>query len=256
MESVLQNPDPKTEELIQSIKRLERAKELLSDALDEHKAQCEGVMEELEKLNVDRQQVAELYGKKQETLRVLQLQCDETVSYDQRQQQLSGTSKDRIENLTTQKQEEKLKQRKQRLEFEKQLDDLMQKHKSLWEFHNEKRLILETIHMEERRASLLIEENEEKYKLAEVLQAAEALRSEDAARSAEDTFLRSEEAGTALRLFQEENVWSKAKMAAASERYAPVLQDYSRWRNELEAAGVNPENCPKKTLCNAPGRRE
>ncbi|CAH2285957.1 synaptonemal complex central element 1 isoform X1 [Pelobates cultripes] len=231
--------EPKTEDLVNRITKVEQAKHLLSKELQGHKMQYDAMTKELDELNGENKHLQELLDKKQETLSILQLSSDKKMSDNQRQQQLSETHNERIESLTSKIQEEKLKRRKQRMELENQLEELIRKHKSLCELHNDKRLVLEISQMEESKKQLLIEESEEKNKLAEVVHAAEQLRKDGAAPTAEDIFLRSAEAMSAQCLLQEENASAQAKLEAMSERHTHSQEKYKMLMNELEAARID-----------------
>ncbi|XP_053551399.1 synaptonemal complex central element protein 1-like [Bombina bombina] len=108
---------------------------MISEELREYNLQNEAAQRDLDKLDAEELHLDELLNKKQDTLQMLQLQCDKNGAENQRQQQLSEECKQRIEDLVSKIQEEKLKHRKQRMEFEKALEELMEKHKGLWEFH-------------------------------------------------------------------------------------------------------------------------
>ncbi|XP_069502644.1 synaptonemal complex central element protein 1-like [Ambystoma mexicanum] len=151
------NLEPRIEDLVYRIDKLQKAKRLINEDLRQYNSHSEKLKDELDILNADKSQLDETLNRKQETCRILQLQCEEREAETQRQQQLSEESKHRIEDLTSKIQEEKLKQRKQRMEFEKQLEELMEKHRSLWEFHTEKRLTSEIGTMENRKQCLLAE---------------------------------------------------------------------------------------------------
>ncbi|XP_042697635.2 synaptonemal complex central element protein 1 isoform X3 [Chrysemys picta bellii] len=128
--------EPRMDDLVGRISRLQRAKQALSRELQDGKARSEELQAELEELNEEKSNLEEICSQKQEVLRTLQLRCQETEAEAQRQQTLSQERKQSIEELMAKIQEEKLKQRKQRLEFEQQLDELMEKHKSLQECHH------------------------------------------------------------------------------------------------------------------------
>ncbi|XP_077696785.1 synaptonemal complex central element protein 1-like isoform X5 [Eretmochelys imbricata] len=98
-----------------------------------------------------------------------------------------------------------------RLEFEQQLDELMEKHKTLQECH-------------------LIQDN-----LAQVEKQLDSLPQAEAAPSQERMFLKSQEASSALQLFQQENKRATEYLEAASCRHSELQQKFKRLTAELEA---------------------
>ncbi|KAG6922050.1 synaptonemal complex central element protein 1-like, partial [Chelydra serpentina] len=161
--------------------------------------------------------------------------CHETEAEAQRQQTLSRERKQSIEELTAQIQEEKLKQRKQRLEFEQQLDELMEKHKTLQECHSTEKLAAEIRSMTESKERLLSEDELIQDNLAQVEKQLDALPRAEAAPSQERMFLKSQEASTALQLFQQENKRATEYLEAASCRHSELQQKLKSLTAELEA---------------------
>ncbi|XP_039366391.1 synaptonemal complex central element protein 1-like isoform X3 [Mauremys reevesii] len=106
--------EPRMDDLVGRISRLQRAKQNLSQELHDGQVRSEELQAELEELNEEKSNLEEICSQKQELLRTLQLRCQETEAEAQRQQTLSQERKQSIEELTTKIQEEKLKQRKQR----------------------------------------------------------------------------------------------------------------------------------------------
>uniref|UniRef100_A0ABM5FPT6 Synaptonemal complex central element protein 1 isoform X3 n=1 Tax=Pogona vitticeps TaxID=103695 RepID=A0ABM5FPT6_9SAUR len=147
------NLEPRIEELVKRINKLQQAKKLLSKELSEANEHSETLQKELEKLNAEKLTLEETWNEKKETLRVMQLHCEEAEAKMQRQQQLNQECKQRIEAITAQIQEEKLKQSEQRMEFEQLLDELMEKHKSLWELYAREKQVAEMKDSKERLLS-------------------------------------------------------------------------------------------------------
>ncbi|KAF5918593.1 hypothetical protein HPG69_005028 [Diceros bicornis minor] len=97
--------EPQIEDLINRINELQQAKKKSSEELGEAQALWEALHRELDSLNGEKVHLEEVLSKKQEALRILQLHC----------QSKEGEA--------------------QRLHVEEQLEDLMDQHKDLWEFH-------------------------------------------------------------------------------------------------------------------------
>nr|XP_033779182.1 synaptonemal complex central element protein 1-like isoform X2 [Geotrypetes seraphini] len=214
--------EPKIEDLIAKIKKLQEAKRLMNEELCNLQSHSEALQEELDKLNTEKTYLEEALHQKQEALGLLQLRCDEKEAETQRKQQIYQDCKQKLEDLMSMAQEEKLKQRKQRMEFEKQLEELVEKHKSLWEFHTTKRLVAEISNMESRKELLLEEERETQEKLDNVLSQLDTLSSHSGQFSEEGVFLRSKEAADALQLFEEENRIAKSFLEVASIRHSDI----------------------------------
>nr|XP_032626046.1 synaptonemal complex central element protein 1-like isoform X3 [Chelonoidis abingdonii] len=235
--------EPRMDDLVGRISRLQRAKQNLSQELHDGKLRSEELQAELEELNKEKSNLEEICSQKQEVLRTLQLRCQETEAEAQRQQTLSQERKQSIEELTAKIQEEKLKQRKQspsppvvsRLEFEQQLDELMEKHKSLQECHSMKKLAAEICSMAESKERLLSEDKLIQDNLAQVEKQLDSLPQGEAAPRQERMFLKSQEASTALQLFQQENKRATEYLEAASRRHSELQQKFKKLTAELEA---------------------
>ncbi|XP_044844045.1 synaptonemal complex central element protein 1-like isoform X3 [Mauremys mutica] len=253
--------EPRMDDLVGRISRLQRAKQNLSQELHDGQVRSEELQAELEERTKDlirfgpRHLLSSLAAgsfaaratslprcmlggdppPSAELLRTLQLRCQETEAEAQRQQTLSQERKQSIEELTAKIQEEKLKQRKQRLEFEQQLDELMEKHKSLQEGHSMEKLAAEIGSMAESKERLLSEDKLIQDNLAQVEKQLGSLPQAEAAPSQERMFLKSQEASTALQLFQQENKRATEYLEAASRRHSELQQKFKRLRAELEA---------------------
>nr|XP_020653278.1 synaptonemal complex central element protein 1-like isoform X3 [Pogona vitticeps] len=218
------NLEPRIEELVKRINKLQQAKKLLSKELSEANEHSETLQKELEKLNAEKLTLEETWNEKKETLRVMQLHCEEAEAKMQRQQQLNQECKQRIEAITAQIQEEKLKQSEQRMEFEQLLDELMEKHKSLWELYAREKQVAE---MKDSKERLLSEEKLLQGKLASVQDELDLLS--QSTFSEEKKFLKSQEAAAALELFQEENKKAKEYLETSSQCNSDLQQRCNRF---------------------------
>ncbi|XP_053159115.1 synaptonemal complex central element protein 1-like isoform X8 [Hemicordylus capensis] len=165
----------------------------------------------------------------QEARKIMQLHCEETEAEMYRKQKLSMELKQRIEELTAEIQEEKLKQRQQRLQFETLLDELTEKHKSLGELHAREKSV---IGMRESKECWLSEEKLIQGKLADVQDKFDLLS--QSAFSEERKFLKSQEAASALELFKEENQKAKEYLETVSKYNSDLHQKCGRLKTELE----------------------
>nr|DBA21185.1 TPA: hypothetical protein GDO54_017875 [Pyxicephalus adspersus] len=189
------------------------AQELTQAEIHKLQKKREAVEKELQELCVERKILKKDLEKKQELVQVLKLRRDSYLEKEQRQREQSEEYKKRTTNLSTQILEEKLKQRKQRMEFQDQLEDLMTKHKNLAEFYNPKRLEEEILHMEEQKKELKQEEKEKLLKLKELEETEIRLR-EQGILTPEKFFLHSEEAACTV---------LKAELQAAEEKLMKFL---------------------------------
>ncbi|XP_018088878.1 synaptonemal complex central element protein 1 isoform X2 [Xenopus laevis] len=230
--------EPKLEVLVTEINRVQQARRVLCRELDEYREQSDKAKRELDQLKTERLQLEQALNKNQETLQRLQLQCDRKGTEKQREKELSDTCQQRIEYLTSKIQEEKLKQRKQRMEYEKQVEELMAKHKNLWELYDEKRLCAEMPLMEERKVKLIEQEREIQGQMAQLQEEIEKLRKQGVNVTAEAAFLRSAQAKTAV-LFEEEYSHSKQILDKTTERHRSVCEMYTRFCKEWDAARKN-----------------
>ncbi|XP_007937383.1 synaptonemal complex central element protein 1-like [Orycteropus afer afer] len=131
--------EPQIEDLINRIHELQQAKKQASEELGEARTLWEALHRELDSLNGEKVHLEEVLSKKQETLRILQLYCQEKESEVHRYEVLP------------------------------QLEELMGPHKDLWEFHMlEQRLVREIRTLESSKVQLLTEEMLVQAKLEEV----------------------------------------------------------------------------------------
>ncbi|XP_018088879.1 synaptonemal complex central element protein 1 isoform X3 [Xenopus laevis] len=201
--------EPKLEVLVTEINRVQQARRVLCRELDEYREQSDKAKRELDQLKTERLQLEQALNKNQETLQRLQLQCDR-----------KGTEK-------------------QRMEYEKQVEELMAKHKNLWELYDEKRLCAEMPLMEERKVKLIEQEREIQGQMAQLQEEIEKLRKQGVNVTAEAAFLRSAQAKTAVRLFEEEYSHSKQILDKTTERHRSVCEMYTRFCKEWDAARKN-----------------
>ncbi|XP_074134231.1 synaptonemal complex central element protein 1-like [Sminthopsis crassicaudata] len=115
------------------------------------------------------------------------------------------------------------------MEFEQQLEDLMQKHKDLMEFHTPQRLLKEINDLMITKEQLLEEEKIAQEKLdalGKQVANLPSFKTKEAmmAENTESAFLRSKEAAAAVRLFEDENKKAVEFLEAASQNYQLLLQ--------------------------------
>ncbi|KAK9407486.1 synaptonemal complex central element protein 1-like [Crotalus adamanteus] len=169
----------------------------------------------------------------QEIKKVMQMHSKETEAEMQREQKLNLDCKQQIEGITAKIKMEKLKQREQRMAFEQLLDELMEKHKNLWELYAREKPVAD---MKESKEQLLREEKLIQEKLAHVQDELDLLS--QVAFSEERKFLKSQAAASALELFQEENKKAKDYLEAASKYNSDLQEKCNKLRIELEVFGM------------------
>uniref|UniRef100_A0A8C0X6E9 Synaptonemal complex central element protein 1 n=1 Tax=Castor canadensis TaxID=51338 RepID=A0A8C0X6E9_CASCN len=180
------------------------------------------------------------------TLRILRLHCQEKESEAQRKHTLLQECKERISVLNSQIEEEKSKQRQLRLDFEEQLETLMDQHKDLWEFHRPEQLAREICALDSSKEKLLKEEKLVEVKLEDVKhQLCSLFGPEGPSNLTEGLFLRSQEAAAAVEMFKEENRKAEELLEAAAQhhqelqqRCQQLQQKRQRLKEELEKHGV------------------
>ncbi|XP_062070627.1 synaptonemal complex central element protein 1-like [Lepus europaeus] len=238
--------EPRVEVLINRINEVQQAKKKASEELGEAWTVWEALQKELDALHGERARVQEILNKKQETLRILRLHCQEKESEAQRKHTLLQEYKERIFVLTSRIEEEKNKQRQLRLNFEEQLEELMGQHKELWEFHRPERLARELCTLDSSKEQLLEEEKLVGVKLQDVKRRLCSLcGAQGPAAVPEGLFLRSQEAATAVQLFQEENSKAEELLEASAQhqqqlqlKCQQLQQRRQRLKEELERRGV------------------
>uniref|UniRef100_A0A8C2R3F7 Synaptonemal complex central element protein 1 n=1 Tax=Capra hircus TaxID=9925 RepID=A0A8C2R3F7_CAPHI len=238
--------EPRVEVLINRINEVQQAKKKASEELGDARAVWETLQKELDSLSGEKVRLKEILSKKQETLRVLRLHCQDKESEAQRKQTMLQECKERISALDSQIEQEKNKQRQLRLDFEEKLEDLMGQYKDLWEFHKPERLALEIGTLDSSKEQLLKEEKLVEAKLEDVRH---RLRSQFGAEghtiSDEGLFLRSPEAAAVVHLFEEENRKAQELLEAAAQRQEQLQQKCQqlqqkrqRLKEELEKLGI------------------
>nr|XP_055100563.1 synaptonemal complex central element protein 1 isoform X2 [Symphalangus syndactylus] len=255
--------EPRVEVLINRINEVQQAKKKVSKDLGEARTICEALQKELDSLRGEKVQLKEILSKKQETLRILRLHCQEKESEAQRKHTMLQECKERISALNLQIEEEKNKQRQLRLAFEEQLEDLMGQHKDLWDFHawgkakrsgqasflppqRPERLAREICALDSSKEQLLKEEKLVKATLEDVKhQLCSLCGAEGPSTLDEGLFLHSQEAAATVQLFQEEHRKAEELLAAAAQRHQQLQQKCQqqqqkrqRLKEELEKHGM------------------
>ncbi|XP_063636465.1 synaptonemal complex central element protein 1 isoform X5 [Pan troglodytes] len=201
---------------------------------------------EVQQVHGEKVHLKEILSKKQETLRILRLHCQEKESEAHRKHTMLQECKERISALNLQIEEEKNKQRQLRLAFEEQLEDLMGQHKDLWDFHRPERLAREICALDSSKEQLLKEEKLVKATLEDMKhQLCSLCGAEGPSTLDEGLFLRSQEAAATVQLFQEEHRKAEELLAAAAQRHQQLQQKCQqqqqkrqRLKEELEKHGM------------------
>ncbi|KAM6959186.1 synaptonemal complex central element protein 1 [Aplochiton taeniatus] len=97
-------------------------------------------LKNLQQMQADAYQLEGIHKEKEELYKVLQFQCEEAEQESSRQLQLNKRSEEQVEQYKCQIEETKLKQRKQRMKFENQLQQLIDQHKNLHSVFTQERL--------------------------------------------------------------------------------------------------------------------
>ncbi|XP_025048361.1 synaptonemal complex central element protein 1 isoform X3 [Alligator sinensis] len=249
--------EPRIEDLVSRINKLQQGELGCLTELGEARERSEDLWMELEELTKEQTNLEDIHWQKEEALRVVQVQCQEAESESHRdwkwgslrvkhschawcqdiQHGLLQEVQQRIQDLTMGIQEETLKQRKQRLEFEQQLDELMEKHKTLQEGHTMDKLAVEIQNMSDSWERLLREDELIQAKLMQLKQKLDVLAQAGAGRREERRFLKSPEASAALQLLQQENQGAHSQLEVATQRHCQGLQRCNRLKVELEGQG-------------------
>ncbi|XP_044287197.1 synaptonemal complex central element protein 1-like [Varanus komodoensis] len=229
----VQNLEPKIEDLVKRINKLQQAKKIISEEFSEANKHSNALQRELEKLHAEKSTLEEILNKKKEAWKIMQLHCEETKTEMQRQQKLNSECKQNIEELATKIHEEKLKQSKQRSKFQQQLDELIEKHKSLWDLYGKEKSVAD---LRDSKECLLNEEKLIQEKLAHVQEELDLLN--QSALTEERKLLKSQQAAATLELFQEENHKAKEYLEAASKHNFDLQQRCSRVNAELKEFGM------------------
>ncbi|XP_040479750.1 synaptonemal complex central element protein 1 isoform X1 [Ursus americanus] len=238
--------EPRVEVLINRINEVQQAKKKASEELGEARTVWEALQREMDSLSGEKVRLKEILNKKQETLRILRLHCQEKESEAQRKQTMLQECKERISALNSQIEEEKNKQRQLRLDFEEQLEDLMGQHKDLWKFHRPEQMAREIGTLDSSKEQLLKEEKLVEAKLEDVKhRLCSQFGADGCSTIAEGLFLRSQEAAAAVHLFEEENRKAQELLEAASHHHEQLQQKCQqlqqkrqRLKEELEKLGM------------------
>ncbi|XP_030878794.1 synaptonemal complex central element protein 1 isoform X2 [Leptonychotes weddellii] len=245
----------KIEDLLEMVKKLQKAKKKASEELGEARTVWEALQREMDSLSGEKVRLKEILNKKQETLRILRLHCQEKESEAQRKQTMLQECKERISALNSQIEEEKNKQRQLRLDFEEQLEDLMGQHKDLWKFHRPEQMAREIGTLDSSKEQLLKEEKLVEAKLEDVKhRLCSQFGADGCSTIAEGLFLRSQEAAAAVHLFEEENRKAQELLEAAAHHHEQLQQKCQqlqqkrqRLKEELEKLGMQiPAQAPSK----------
>ncbi|XP_012925286.1 synaptonemal complex central element protein 1 isoform X2 [Heterocephalus glaber] len=217
--------EPRIEFLINRINEVQQAKKKAIEELGEAENVWDALKKELDSLHEEKVHLKEILNKKQESLRILQLHCQEKESEAQRKQTLLQECKERISSLNLQIEEEKNKQRQLRLDFEEQLEALIDQHKDLWEFHRPEQLAREICALDSNKEQLLREEKLVEVRLEDVKrQLCSLCGPEGPSDLTEGLFLRSQEAAAAVQLFREENRKAEELLEAAAQHHQQLKQ--------------------------------
>ncbi|CAH6793309.1 synaptonemal complex central element protein 1 [Phodopus roborovskii] len=240
------NLEPRIEVLINRINEVQQAKKKASEELGEAQTVWDTLQKDLDSLHEEKVRLKDILNKKQETLRIIRLQCQEKESEAQRKHGMLQECKERISFLNSQIDKEKEKLRQLRLNFEEQLETLMSQHKDLLEFHKPEHLAEETCTLDSSKEQLLKEEKLIEVKLEDVKHRLSALCGpERSSTLTEGLFLRSHEAAAAMQLFKDENKKAEELLEAAAQhhqqlqqRCQQLQQKRQRLKEELEKHGV------------------
>ncbi|KAM4845098.1 LOW QUALITY PROTEIN: synaptonemal complex central element protein 1-like [Thomomys bottae] len=217
--------EPQIEVLINRINEIQQAKKKASEELGEAQTVWDALQKELDSLHEEKVRLKEIFSKNQETLRIHQLHCQGKENEAQRKHTLLQECKDRISSLNFQIEEEKNKQRQLRLDFEQQLETLMEQHKDLWEFHNPEHLARDICALDSKKEQVLKEEELVEVKLDDTKSHLFSLCGpEGPSTLTEGLFLRSQEAAAALEMFKENNRKAEDLLEAAAQQHQQLQQ--------------------------------
>ncbi|XP_056394486.1 synaptonemal complex central element protein 1 isoform X2 [Hyla sarda] len=229
------NMDPKMEEVLKKISAVQKDREQAEAEKQTLDQEIEAAQSELQNLYTEKAALKEIAVKKQETIQNLKLRRDKQLKKEKKQQEQAEETEKRMEDLTTKIEEEKMKQRKQRIEFQDQTEEMIKRHKNLAQFYDTKRLEAEIEGMKEQKRKLLQEEKVKLTKLKELEETEAKLRA-DGVLTSENLFLRSEQATCTIELFEEENKCAKARLEEVTARQTEALNKYNELKSCLEDA--------------------
>ncbi|XP_017279093.1 synaptonemal complex central element protein 1 isoform X2 [Kryptolebias marmoratus] len=157
--------EPKVEQLMDKLRRLRRGKSIVEEEIKDLKSVSDTQQKELENLQTEAYQLEGVCKEKEELCRKLQFQCEESEQESERQLKQSEASEGLLEQFRCEIQEVKLKHRKLRMRFEKQLQQLIEQHKQLHTVFSPERLPGEVESAENTKSQLL---SAEKVKLVQL----------------------------------------------------------------------------------------
>ncbi|XP_051865085.1 synaptonemal complex central element protein 1-like isoform X2 [Pristis pectinata] len=225
--------EPEIEEIVKKIKILIEEKQVSDAELKKLQARQSAMEKDLDELNHEIFCLEATCNKKEATLKRLQFQYEQGQAQTERQLKGSNESKQRIQALVSQIEDEKLQRRKERKAFEQQLEELIKKHKWTAEFYTPPRLQLEMRNIENSKQQLLSEEHVTKEKLNTLDKELNSLQQQGAAGD-EVIFLHSKEAKLTHQLFEEENRAAKAALREMTQQCSKLQQEPELGRLEEE----------------------
>ncbi|XP_056256118.1 synaptonemal complex central element protein 1 [Seriola aureovittata] len=160
-----ETPEPKVEQLMSKLSRLQQGKKALEEELKDIKSVSDSLQKELETLQTEAYRLEEIHKEKEELCMNQQIHCEESEQDSARQLKQNEQSEELLEQYRCEIQEFKLKQRKQRMKFENQLHQLIEQHKNLHSMFTPERLPDEIERAENTKCQLL---SAEQLKLAQL----------------------------------------------------------------------------------------
>uniref|UniRef100_A0ABK0LXS9 Synaptonemal complex central element protein 1 n=1 Tax=Rattus norvegicus TaxID=10116 RepID=A0ABK0LXS9_RAT len=208
--------EPRIEVLINRINEVQQAKKKASEELGEAQTVWDTLQKEVDSLHEEKVRLKDILNRKEETLRIMQLHCQEKES------------------------------EAERLDFEEHLETLMSQHKDTMEFHKPEHLTEEMSVLDSSKEQLLKEEKLIKAKLEDVQHRLCALCGPEGSSTFSDgLFLRSHEAAAAMQMFKDENKKAEELLEAAAQQHQQLQQrcrqlqqKRQRLKEELEKHGV------------------
>ncbi|CAK6949442.1 synaptonemal complex central element protein 1 isoform X3 [Scomber scombrus] len=164
--------EPKLEQLVGKLVRLQQGKRALGEEIKELKSVSDSLQKELAYLQTEAYQLEGIHKEKEELCRKLQFQCEESEQDSVRQVEQNKKSEELLEQYRCEIQEFKLKHRKLRMKFENQLHQLIEQHKNLQSVFMPQRLPAEIESAENTKRQLL---SAEELKLAQLCRLDEEL---------------------------------------------------------------------------------